>query len=446
MKEGGGLYDTPDELLREIEAGEDSLIEFKEVVWKQTDKGYEFRFVKGEGKAQEELAKDLSCFANSEGGVIVFGVRKDGERVGLPDEVLTALMRFIEDTAENKVEPPMGHLLAILDRVLLPDRSGNLKLCLKLEIKKAFYSVHAPRGTKRPFHRIGSQCQPVSLDHLARLMERRGMSLPFEERPVHTVTTDALDRERFAAYHLTKYGYPLGEATLSYERLLQNLKLAAADEGGTLRPTVAGLLLFCDRPDAHLPGAYVDLVAYGGSHPDAAAQLDAKAIHGPLVEQIERTIDYLRHSPLVPVRATKDGLGRIDQPSYSLRALQEAVVNALVHRDYSIRGSQVRVFLFKDRIEISNPGRLHNTITVEGLFAGCPPVRRNQILAGILREYENPLTRRSYMEGRGEGFLMMVRECQQVSGRPPKMEIIGDSVRLTIYARPEATAGNGESP
>ncbi len=425
------MYDTPDELLREIEAGEDSLLDLKAVVFKETEKGFEIRFPKTKGKAQEELAKDLCCFANTEGDVIVFGVSDNGERVGLPEKAIPALMRFIQETAENGVEPPMGHLL-VFDRVLLPNRSGLPQLCLKLEIRKALYRVHAPRG-RRPYHRIGTQCQPVSLEHLPRLFERRGMALPFEEYPVYTADLAALDRERFAAYYRMKYGHPLAKATLSYERLLQNLKLATADEADTLHPTVAGLLLFCSRPETHLPGAYVDLVAYEKSYADAAHQADAKAIYGTLVEQIEGTMEYLRQSPFVPTRAIKDHLGRLDHPAYSLRALQEAVVNALVHRDYSIRGAQVRIFLFPDRIKISNPGRLHNTITVEALFAGCPPVRRNQVLAGFLREYQSPLTRRAYMEGRGEGFLVMVRECEQLSGRKPKMEIIGDSVRLTIF-------------
>ena len=156
--------------------------------------------------------------------------------------------------------------------------------------------------------------------------------------------------------------------------------------------------------------------------------------------EIERTLDYLRTYPLVPIAAMKDGLGRKDEPAYSLRALQEAVVNALVHRNYSIHGAQVRAFLFPNRIEISNPGRLHNTLTRDDLFAGCQPVRRNQMLAGFLRDYESPVTGRAYMEGRGEGFLTMVRECQHVSGRPPELYIVGDSVKLVIYARPEILA------
>ena len=168
--------------------------------------------------------------------------------------------------------------------------------------------------------------------------------------------------------------------------------------------------------------------------PIADKQRDAKIIRGTVVEQIERTMEYLRVSPLVPVAAIKDERGRLDQPGYSLRALQEAVVNAIVHRDYSIQGAQVRIFLFADRIEVTNPGKLHNTLSPADLFAGCQPVRRNQMLAGFLRDYNSPLTGRSYMEGRGEGFLTMVRECERLSSRRPTLEIIGDSVKLTIWA------------
>jgi ATP-dependent DNA helicase RecG len=157
-----------------------------------------------------------------------------------------------------------------------------------------------------------------------------------------------------------------------------------------------------------------------------------------LIEQIEKTMEYLRLSPYVPQAARKDDLGRIDLPSYSLRALQEGVVNALVHRDYSVTGSQVRVFLFADRIEISSPGRLPNTLTPEDLFAGCQPVRRNQMLSGFLRDYTSPLTLRGYMEARGEGFLKLLRECEEIGAPPPKVKIIGDSVRLTIFASKRA--------
>jgi predicted HTH transcriptional regulator len=434
------MYDTVEELLREIQAGEDSFLDFKEVLFQ----GHQIKFIPSRGQASQELAKDLSCFANTEGGVLLFGVRRDGERVGMSAEAADALQEFILNVAQNNVEPPLGHLL-LFDRVMIPDRTAQLKLCLKLEVRKALYAVHAPRGD-RPYHRLVDQCLPMTLEQQARLFERRGMMQPFEERPVISAPADAIERSRFEEYYRLTYGGELGTSRLPYEQLLQNLKLLTTDEAGTMHPTVVGLLLFCGHPERYLSGAYVDVAAYEDVRPDASQQSDAKPIYGTILEQVERVLSYLKSSPMVPIQAEKDGVGRLDKPAYSARALQEAVVNALVHRDYSISGSQIRVFLFRDRIEISNPGRLHNTLTVESLYAGCQPVRRNQLLAGFLRTYVSPLTGRAYMEGRGEGFLAMVRECEAVSGRPPEMQLVGDSVRLTIHraghpASPEETEG-----
>ena len=432
------MYDTPDELLREILAGEDSLLDWKEVILRGDSTRFAPKAGRPGGKASMELAKDLSCFANTEGGVIVFGVRRDKERVGIPEEKVESFQQFIVNVAQNNLEPPLGHLL-VFDRVLLPDSTGVDRLCLKVEIKRALFSVHAPKG-RRPYWRLADHCHEMTLEQQARAFERRGMMAAFEERPVFAATVDDLDLTRLRSYYDVRYGQSLDESGVSTERLLQNLKLVAKDEAGGLHPTGLGLLLFSGQPDRWISGAFIDVAVYEGPSPDAAQQQDAKTVRGTVVAQIEQTMDYLAASPYVPVAAEKDGRGRLDRPAYSLRALQEGVVNALVHRDYGIQGAQVRVFIFPDRIEISNPGRLHNTLMPEDLFAGCQPVRRNQMLAGFLSYYSSPLTQRSYMEGKGTGFLAMVRECERVAGRRPSLDIIGDSVKLAIFARSDGGA------
>jgi len=91
------------------------------------------------------------------------------------------------------------------------------------------------------------------------------------------------------------------------------------------------------------------------------------------------------------------------------------------------------------RLEIPNPGGLHNSLTEENLYAGCQPVRRNQILAGFLRDYESPATGRRYMETRGEGFLTLVSRSVELSGRRPELVNMGGAVKLTVFAaRPDA--------
>ena len=426
------MYDTPEDLLREIHAGEDTLLDWKEVVFK----GNEVRLVpKGShdsDKAPVELAKDLTCFANSDGGVVVFGVRRDGERVGIPRDGTESLQQFIVNVAQNNVEPPIGHLLTF-DWIQLPDSSGQPTRCLKLEIKKALYSVHAPKG-RRAYWRLADHCHEMTMEQQAQAFDRRGLISPFEERPVLPASIETIEIETFRKYCRNRYGDAPDSLDAAGIRLVQNLRVVACDEAGVPHPTGLGLLLFSREPGQWIQGAYLDLVVYQGREADADRQLDAKPFRGTVVEQIEGAMAYLRLSPFVPVPAEKNDLGRLDRPAYSLRALQEGIVNALVHRDYSLP-SQVRVFVFADRIEISNPGRLHNTLTPADLFAGCQPMRRNQMLAGFLRDYTSSLTGRAYMEARGEGFLTMVRECERVTGRRPSLDVIGGGVKLTIFAR-----------
>ena len=211
-----------------------------------------------------------------------------------------------------------------------------------------------------------------------------------------------------------------------------------------------GILLFAEQPERFLPGAYVDLAFYTCDEPDGNA-VDRKRFFGPVPErmmlgrdgsrsaaQIEQTVSWLRASPLNPVASVKDGGGLHDFPAYDDRALQEAVVNALVHRDYAgrtqVRGSQVIINMFPDRIVFQNPSSLYNQLTPEMLYAGCQPVRRNQILAGFLRHYVSPVTGGAYMDAIGEGFLNLVRASERLSGRRPLLEDIGSGIRLTIFA------------
>jgi predicted HTH transcriptional regulator len=424
------MYDAIEDLLKEIRAGEDVHLDFKEVVFR----GDRIHFAGEEGgvSTSEKIAKALTCFANTEGGVLIFGVTKNGEIIGIAAQKIDRVQELIRNVAQNHCDPPIPLLL---DRIILPGRDGQECLCLKVEVKKAQFHVHRTSGGHYYYRDVDS-CHDMSPDHLGRLMARREILVPFEERPHLRASLDALSKSVFEQYHQKRYRRTLEQSEITYDRLLRNLKLVEEDEAGTLHPTTLGLLLFCTSPHDYLGGAFVDLVAYDSLEPDANRQRDAKKITGTIVQQIERCVDYFKSSPFIATAAFKDGIGRKDIPMYSLRALHEGVVNALVHRDYQLTGSQVRIFLFPDRVEISSPGRLHNTIREEDLYAGCHPYRRNQLLAGFLGVYESPVTGRVYMEGRGEGFLMLVQESMEVSGRRPDFRQIGDSVKLTIYAGP----------
>ena len=89
-------------------------------------------------------------------------------------------------------------------------------------------------------------------------------------------------------------------------------------------------------------------------------------------------------------------------------------------------------------MEIKSPGRLPNGLTPDSLFAGCHPVRRNQMLAAFLFENENPVTGRRFMESCGSGFRTLLRECGRLGAPKPQIEVVGDSVKLIVFSSPQA--------
>lgn len=414
-------------LLSEIAAGEDTYLEFKEVVFK----GDQVRFAREEGKAQTVLAEVFVSMANTEGGMILFGVNDNREIIGIDESKRNILEQFVVNLCLSNCNPGIE---PFLDWLYLPGSDGSPMLCLKVTIPKAKFYVHST-SDGRYLKRVGSHRTLIPADQLGRLLSARRLTIPAEERPVYQAGIEVIDRLRFDAYYQRRFGAYSEGAGIDVYQLLVNQKLAVKDEAGNLRATILGVLLFSERPDSMLDGAFIDVAAYSGSVADGNAE-DTRRIQGPIPEQIEQALQYFRTSPLIAQPSRKDAEGRRDSKTYSLLALQEGIVNALVHRDYELEGSQVRVFIFPDRVEIWNPGGLHNTLTTEDLYRGCQPIRRNQLLAGFMRDYVSPLTDRSYMESRGEGFLTLIRESEKVSGLRPDLQVQGQAVRLTIYAAP----------
>jgi len=421
------MLPSTEDLIRDIAAGEDTYLEFKEVVFKDNTP----RFSGEDGKATKVIAEVFVSMANTDGGLVVFGVNKTGEVVGISPEKRDILEQWVINCALDGCQP-RGGLEPRTDWRILPDRSGIDQRVLLVKIPKARYYVHQTTDG-RFLKRVGSHRTPIPAEQLGRLLESRRLMIPFEERPCYETTLDAFNQVRFNAYYERRFDHSFKESGVSLERLLLNLKLARAADDGTWMLNNLGALLFSDRPQLGLPGAYVEVAAYDHEIADADT-LDVRRFEGPVDDQIHAAITYLKNSPFLAIRSEKTLAGRLDKPAYSGLAVQEAIVNAVVHRDYELTGSQIVINLFPDRLEIRNPGGLHNTLTPENLYAGCQPMRRNQHLAGFLRDFPSPVSGRSLMEARGVGFLSLVRESETLSGRRPLLETIGQSVKLTLYA------------
>ena len=170
---------------------------------------------------------------------------------------------------------------------------------------------------------------------------------------------------------------------------LLKLDMVAEDETGVPRPTVAGVLLGSRLPQRWLPQAFIQAVAYRGTSIAEALdqphyQLDAKDLDGPLDDQIAYACRFVARNQRV--EASKE-IGRRDWPQFDPAAIFEAVVNAVAHRDYSIRRSKVRL-RHADRLELYSPGMLMNGMTVADL--PYKQQARNPAVTNLLDRCPNP--------------------------------------------------------
>lgn len=220
------------------------------------------------------------------------------------------------------------------------------------------------------------------------------------------------------------------------EVALEKMGLLARDERGPLRASVAGVLLCAQAPEVWLDHACVTATCYRGSD-RASMQVDAETIFGPLDKQISATVAFVLRNMRVAARKEP---GRVDLPQYSDRAVFEAVVNAVAHRDYSIAGRRVRVSVFEDKVEVQSPGALAHGLRVD--MMDSQQATRNQALASALARMsctnvKGSGDRQYFMEKRGNGVSIIRRETEALGARPPSYELIGDTeLRLTIPAAP----------
>ncbi len=416
------MLDTAQELLEKIRLGEDSFLELKEVV---------FSGAKIKGPHPGGLADEIAAFANARGGVILLGVDDHREIIGIPEERLDDVERYVVDIARDQITPPV---YPIVERLELPASDGSVRPVIRVEIPRSLFVHRSPEGY---LHRVGSSKREMEPEYLARLFQQRSQSriIRFDEQVVPDAELADLDDEL-----VDRFRTP--QTQDDRPTLLQKLAMARFDDSEILRPTVAGLLMGSRNPQNHLPHAMIQAVAYRGSEVaehvgDASYQLDAKDIAGPLDAQVVDACNFVLRNQ--KVAASKD-VGRKDIPQYDMTAVFEALVNAVAHRDYSMSGARIRLRMFSNRLELYSPGALPNTMTVDSL-----PFRqasRNEAITSLLAKCSIPdgikgldTSRATMMDRRGEGVAIIMERSEQLSGRRPVYEMLDDSeLRLTIFA------------
>jgi predicted HTH transcriptional regulator len=400
-----------------IRLGEDSGAEFKEV---------RFSGDRVVGPSKERLAKEISALANAKGGWLVLGVDDKTRKVlGIPVGQLDALNRFVEETCNDAIKPTV-----VVDtyRRELPDEMGNPVPVLAVRIDQSPYVHQTSEGY---FYRVGSSARAMQTDFVLRLHQERSLTRikRFEELPVPHTSLETLREDLWRRFVSSR------ETDAKVALLKRNLLAQNAD--GVVQASVLGLLMCSEEPRRHLPNSYIQAVRYRGTAQNSNFQVDAKELVGPLDQQVYEAMVFFRLNQRVA--ATKE-VGRQDFPQFSDKAILEAVVNAVAHRDYSVDHSHTRFFMFDDRIEIYSPGSLVNSMTVESMRYRT--ATRNERVTNLLSECAvsealGDLGRTKLMERRGDGVDIILAESERLGAARPEYRLLDDAeLMLTIYAAP----------
>lgn len=402
------MFGTIDEIQSQLHAGEDSCAAFMEVR------------VDGFGNlalSSEAIAETMVAFANVEGGCIFMGVDDEGVVQGIPEDRVDALESLAQTVASDSCDPPVEQTLC---RVRLPSRSRDDAIVVLVRIRKGLYCHRTISG--RHYRRLGRVNHILDTGDLGRLSDLRRGRRDFDVQAVPGAALEDLDSKRVESYLGTYRETP--SATV-----LQKARIAV-EMGGALRPTVAGLLAFGRSPSDRLHSASISVAAHSGFEGTPGSLVDGDQIDGPVGCQIDTAVAFVdRHM-------WKLGTTTVNSPStlqYDLDAVFEAVVNAVVHRDYSISESSVRIRLYADRLEIYSPGGLLGTLLPEHIEFRVST--RNQLLAQYLSRTRSRRMNRPYVGMRGGGVRMTLQAGDRISGRRPVYEMVGEELRLTIWAQ-----------
>ncbi len=402
------IYDAA--AIRErLRLGEDSGCEFKQI---------EFAGDTPRRPRRDDLADEIAALANARGGLLLCGVADDGTVPGMTRAQLAALDSLLVEIVTDTIKPPVA--------VGTYHRELDGRALLVVEIPEDESLHDSPGGS---FRRVGASKRRMGSDDRLRLAQRRGQAR------VRSFDEQTLPNTGFRTLEETLWKPLLsGEAASDPVRALEKLALLSRDSAGTLRATVAGVLLCTPNPAQWLPGARIMATFYHGRD-RVSGQLDAQEILGPLDHQIGAAMVFAKRNMRVGARKEP---WRVDLPQYSMKAVFEAVVNAVVHRDYSIRASAIRLSMFEDRLEINSPGSLPNNLTIESM--ADRQATRNEVLASMLGrmrvgEIPGSEDRRYFMERRGDGVPIILRETRELCGRLPEYDLIDAAeARLVIPA------------
>lgn len=337
-----------------------------------------------------DLAKTILAFANDAGGELYIGI-KDNPRevVGLKEDDLLSIEEKIASLIHDLCEP------VIMPEITFLQHEG--KHIIRTQVYKGStppYHLKNKTTEEGTFFRVGSTNRLASAEMIAEL-ERRKKNISFDSELVYSKTIEEINISTFKDFFQEKTGE---ELTV---QVLKKLELFRSEQGNNL-PTFALILLSDDElQKQYFPYAKIECARFKGTVPGNF--IDQKTIDTNVALQAEQAYQFvLRHIS----QGTTDytGVYRNDRWEYPVIAIREIIRNAVIHRDYSLTGKDIKIAIFDDKVEITSPGKLMPTVDFSDMESGQSDIR-NKILAPVFKKLR-------IIEQWGNGLKLIAEELQ----------------------------------
>ena len=360
------------------------------------------------------LANTIVAMANADGGMIAVGISDKNRRIEGIDQDKAHLNEILRTPFDFCV-PTIPVTTEFLP---CKDSEGNDNHVLLIYVP-ASPLLHANQADE-VFWRVGDKSRKLPFEERLQLMYDKGERY-YEDSPAYDATVEDIDMEAVKSY-MKRIGY--GKSPMEY---LQENKGFLTYKGDVPQVSTACILLFGKRPQNFFPRARVRFIKYYGTEEKVGREMNVikdVTFEGRILEQIQKTIDYLETQVKEHSYLGEDGLFKTDR-EYPKFVIQEMVVNSVCHRDYSIKGTEIQIKMFDNRLVFETPGKLPGIVRTDNIRH--THFSRNPKIAEYLKAYD-------YVKEFGEGVDRMCRELSAIGTKEPQYHLAAFIMKASVWA------------
>ena len=360
------------------------------------------------------LANTIVAMANADGGMIAVGISDKTRRIEGIDQDKAHLNEILRTPFDFCVPT----ISVTTEFMPCQDSEGNDNHILIIHVP-ASPRLHANQADE-VFWRVGDKSRKLPFEERLQLMYDKGERY-YEDSPAYDATIEDIDMDAVKAY-MKRIGY--GKSPMEY---LQENKGFLTYKGDVPQVSTACILLFGKRPQNFFPRARVRFVKYYGTEEKVGREMNVikdVTFEGRILDQIQKTIDYLETQVKEHSYLGEDGLFKTDR-EYPKFVIQEMTVNSVCHRDYSIKGTEIQIKMFDDRIVFETPGKLPGIVRTDNIRH--THFSRNPKIAEYLKAYD-------YVKEFGEGVDRMCRELSAIGTKEPQYHLVAFIMKASVWA------------